>query len=89
MKHHTVQTSTGVQAATSVQTAVDVRDRDRRCHVIRLMDLLRETLSAFNANRGRSLLTVLGIVIGIGLIFGFWPARRASKLNPVEPLRYQ
>ena len=56
---------------------------------MRLMDLLRETLSALNANRGRSLLTVLGIVIGIGLIFGYWPARRASKLNPVEPLRYQ
>ena len=51
---------------------------------MRLMDLLRETLSALNANRGRSLLTVLGIIIGIGLIFGYWPARRASKLNPVE-----
>ena len=30
-----------------------------------------------------------GICIGIGLIFGYWPARRASKLNPVESLRYQ
>lgn len=56
---------------------------------MRLMDLLRETLSALNANRVRSLLTVLGIVIGIGLIFGSWPARRASKLNPVKSLRYQ
>lgn len=56
---------------------------------MRLMDLLRETLSARNDNRGRSLLTVLGIIIGIGLIFGYWPARRASKLNPVESLRYQ
>ena len=35
---------------------------------MRLMDLLRETLSALNANRGRSLLTVLGIVIGISAV---------------------
>lgn len=46
---------------------------------MRLMDLLRETLSALNANRGRSLLTVLGIIIGIGLIFGYWPARRPQS----------
>ena len=35
---------------------------------MRLIDLLRETLSALNANRGRSLLTVLGIVIGISAV---------------------
>ena len=35
---------------------------------MRLRDLLHETLSAFNANRARSLLTVLGIVIGISAV---------------------
>ena len=35
---------------------------------MRLRDLFLETLSAFNANRGRSLLTILGIVIGISAV---------------------
>ena len=30
-----------------------------------------------------------GTCIGIGLVFGYWPARRAARLNPVDSLRYQ
>ena len=30
-----------------------------------------------------------GICVGIGILFGYYPARRAAKLNPVESLRYQ
>lgn len=36
-----------------------------------------------------SILRVAGICVGIGIVFGYYPARRAAKLNPVESLHYQ
>lgn len=38
---------------------------------------------------GGSVLLAAGVSIGIGVVFGYYPALRASGMNPVEALRYQ
>lgn len=36
-----------------------------------------------------SIILAFSVSAGIGIGFGYWPARKAAKLNPIEALRYE
>ena len=35
-----------------------------------------------------AILTAFGVSVGVGVVFGYLPANKAAKLNPIDALRY-
>jgi len=52
-------------------------------YVVTSLGILQTSISTY------SVLLAFGVSAGIGIVFGYYPARRASKLNPIEALRYE
>jgi putative ABC transport system permease protein len=52
-------------------------------YVVSSLGVLQTTISM------SSILLAFGVSAAIGIVFGYYPARRAAKLNPIEALRYE
>ena len=54
-----------------------------------LLNILSIGLKEIWANKFRSGLTMLGIILGVGSLAGLFPGFKAARLSPIQALRYE
>jgi putative ABC transport system permease protein len=51
--------------------------------------IIRESTGILTIISPYSILVSFGVSVSVGIIFGYMPAKRASRQDPVESLRYE
>ena len=60
-----------------------------RCTASAPMRQIGAVFSRFSGRRSGSFVVAMTVSASVGIVFGFYPAWKASRLDPIDALRYE